>query len=216
MTLTQYLATQLDPQWASQASEAFLLSLGAIVAPTDYAVAHYTDPWHKKFFGNRGALLHAIRRQDHFLRQYSHRIDYLIDRSRWTWNAIETESLRTTILAGCDAFRDWFSQQSSAQLLTLLIAASNVADNPEAADVFLEYDLHCQLQEPENDDDPFSWIPPHDLPHQLAHAHPAILCEAIELLRKLTSREEPWPPRTDYLALLADLQKSMAKEHHES
>lgn len=113
MILTQYLANQLDPQWASKASETFLLSLGAIVASTDYAVAHYTDPWHKNFFGQRGALLHAIRRQDPFLRPYQDRVDYFLFRSRFTWDRPEPEPLRTTILAGCDAFRDWFDRQSS-------------------------------------------------------------------------------------------------------
>ncbi|MHB1956446.1 MAG: hypothetical protein ACYCOU_22170, partial [Sulfobacillus sp.] len=171
------------------------------------AGAHYTDPWHKKFFGQRGALLHAIRRQDRFLCQYSDRIDYLLYRSRFTWTVQESEPLRTTILAGCDAFRDWFDRQSSSDLLMLLVDASHVADNCEEADIFLEYTLHCRLQESARDDGEFSWIPPDDLPHQLAQAHPGVLCETIELLRKLTSREEPWPPRTDYLPLLADLQK---------
>lgn len=205
MTLTQYLATRLDPQWASQASETFLLSLGDIVAPTDYAVAHYTDPWHKKFFGQRTALLHAIRRQDRFLRQYGDRLDRLVEQFHFTWNHQEPQPLSTTILAGCDAFRDWFKGQSPSHLLTLLVDASNVADNAEEADAFLEYDLHCQLQEPANDDDTFSWIPPADLPQKLAQAHPAILCTAIELVRHLTPLTKPWPPRTDYLTLLTYL-----------
>lgn len=89
-----------------------------------------TDPWHKNFFGQRDALLHAIRRQDGFLRQYG-AIDSLLCQYEYTWNAPEPQPLRTIILAGCDAFRYWFSQQSASQFLALLVEASNVADNPD-------------------------------------------------------------------------------------
>ena len=34
-----------DTQWRLHAADDFLLALGEIIAPTDYAVDHFWDPW---------------------------------------------------------------------------------------------------------------------------------------------------------------------------
>jgi hypothetical protein len=48
--------------WTRTCSEHDLLRMGKLVAGSDYAVAHYLHPWHKKFFGQRAQLEQAVRR----------------------------------------------------------------------------------------------------------------------------------------------------------
>lgn len=42
--------------------EEVLLKIGKRVCSTDYAVAHYNDDWHPKFYQNKETLQKAIRR----------------------------------------------------------------------------------------------------------------------------------------------------------
>lgn len=52
---------ELGRDWAEHASERHLLEIGTRVARTDYAVCHYLEPWHPKFFGRRDLLVRAVR-----------------------------------------------------------------------------------------------------------------------------------------------------------
>ena len=52
---------ELGRDWAEHASERQLLEIGTRVAQTDYAVCHYLEPWHPKFFGRRDLLVRAVR-----------------------------------------------------------------------------------------------------------------------------------------------------------
>ena len=53
---------RLGRDWAGRVSEHWLLGIGRIAAPTDYAIAHYLDPWHPKFYRQRSELEKAVRR----------------------------------------------------------------------------------------------------------------------------------------------------------
>ena len=85
-----------DTQWRLHAADDFLLALGEIIAPTDYAVCHFWDPWHPQFFGQRGALLHAINRGiSQYPRQASinDRLEWLCKTWQYGWQG-ELDTLR--------------------------------------------------------------------------------------------------------------------------
>ncbi|NMP22640.1 hypothetical protein [Sulfobacillus harzensis] len=137
-TLTTWIGESLgSSEWLLQASESFLLAVGDAVASTDYAVTHYTDPWHKQFFGQRHQLIHAIRRHDSWIdyRNYMGRLESLVHHWQRRWDQPNIPPIRDQILGGCDDFRQWFAAQPSQLLFNLLFDAVNRSSDHEGGDL---------------------------------------------------------------------------------
>ena len=56
-----YFDDALGRDWTQKAPVKWLLEVGRVAAPTDYAVVHYYDKRHPKFYRQRSVLEKALR-----------------------------------------------------------------------------------------------------------------------------------------------------------
>lgn len=192
-----------DPDWARHASDAFLLAVGSIVAPTDFAVQHFTDPWHPKFFGHRDRVLTAIQREAGRSNQHVAAVTRCCQRWASDWRAASAAPpVADRIRAGCAALRTWLASLTPAHATRLLRAAA-AALAMDDGDTLLE-SLGFTYSDSDDADD--AWVAPSDLRDRIAHTDLASICTLAEALRVLTASPAPAVARTDYLGLTAAAQ----------
>jgi hypothetical protein len=190
--------------WREEADEGFLLNLGQCVAPTDYAVAHYADPWHPKCFGKRAALITAINRGLESQRHIPitrERVERLAHdwQDRWRQDPSKP-SLTATVRAGLDALRTALAVLSDSDVDRLCCAVANTyQDDLDAADWFLEHEMGYTPSDDCDDEEYFR--SPQNLAARLSQLDPAELCDFADRVCNAWNWEPPDVPRTDYQAI---------------
>lgn len=125
---TMIASTLNDPDWALHVSDRALWTIGSVVAPNNFAVMHYADPWHRKCFGKRSALVHAVRRgfepqlwhgseRERLLNQ----IERMVTDPVWHANAAEDDWI-PAIRRGCQRLRSAIARWSGAQMANHLMS----------------------------------------------------------------------------------------------
>ncbi len=202
---------ELGPTWFEQASDEFLLDVGSVVARNDYAVVHYGDIWHPKFFGRHGPLLHAVRRG---LAQYpAEQLEGFVDGFvPLAPDESPTAPFVADIRAGLAEWDALWRALDHEQRCHVLAEAGEGLNNglhlDTDGDGFLE-ELGWTsppLSEDPDDDSEWVMVPPPVLPNKL---HPATVYLAFEGLRTLWDWQEPHGPPADILQITARLRASL-------
>lgn len=208
--LEAIIASELhDSQWRTHAPIDFLLGLGAIVASGDFAVEHFYDPWHPKFFGNRSAVMHAVNRGIEHHTQSSNAIT--VNRitslcSQWTlrWPAEPSDDASAQTIR--DGLRDLqmalqaLTPEGADQVCQSIRQGFEAAEDREdeeyysLGDHFLQSLGYMRIDEEEDS----RWIPPNDLLDRLRHLKPIDLCVIGDHLRVAWHWPTPPWPRSDY------------------
>lgn len=207
------VAELLGADWVNTVSEPFLMKLGEIVAGSDYAVRHYADPWHPKFFGQRSVLIRAVRRG--------------LGRPPVSWDRVERECLRyldhlpldaepvpdvpvaTVVLQNLQTLREWLASLTEAQAADLC----RMADFGDDAGLLTHLGFtEVILDEDDADaDEDESWQPPVDLVQRLRQMDPAGLCWLSDHLREELNWDPPEIPHADLSEMVETLQQYLAR-----
>ncbi|MHB1524894.1 MAG: hypothetical protein ACYCZN_01215 [Candidatus Dormibacteria bacterium] len=185
----------LGRDWITWIGDADLLRIGHVVASTDYAVIHYCDPWHEKFFANRDSLLQAVRRG--LSRPGPDRMDRV---RRWCTTVdshAELDGHIKAVVAGREALHSALCALDHDALADLLRAVAYHINGPqdraEVGDAWLE-DLGFVFHWPDEDTDGDLVVDvPADLCEQIATAHPSLVIEIAKALL-LMGEEMPASP----------------------
>ena len=213
-SLESVLSTTFGHPWRDHAPLLFLLSLGEIVSSTDYAVRHFYDPWHPKFFGNRGEVIHAVNRGIHRINDIAYdRAIRLCDQ----WENSSREGAEQAIQRGInnivdglkrfkESLRDmsFVEADGFCRALTSGVSEWNATDafEFEQYDIFLESLGYLYVEF----DDELVIRSPKDLPllpDRLSKQHSADLCAMLDTMRQGLQRPIPQIPRSDYVQLVS-------------
>ena len=210
------IATLLsDPDWTLHVSDRALWAVGSIVASSDFAVMHYADPWHRKFFGKRSALVHAVRRgfepqlwhgsrRERLLNQ----IERMVTDPVWHANAAEDDWI-PAIRDGCQQLRSclarWSGEQMANHLMSITFRMVD-ADRQALLETFGFVEHTTQIVDNAADGCALFYTefwPPLDWDTRRTQVSLRAVCALGDVFRTWLAWKEPTEPRGDWERLIS-------------